>query len=324
MNSGAFSISQETTTASWPWLAEIIRTTACQMFALSGEDPSRQPPRHSNEILSEVRHRLGSVDSFSPEKDDLRAIFRLLILLEDFAHIRRGSYLPRETRILLIAPGYARIAGGLPLLFSEFKEYGVSLCATETIGRIATVSQVIERPQDWSFSNAFIWGELSLDERFDLLLARTGSISSGTSDNVFFYNPKKREYYRGRRWQKAPVRGEFAIARREGKTNAYFLVLNSGMTSKERWHDISYEDAKSWLVAIDQAAGTVHSVEKHIEHDVILLDLPMNMPTFCIEALVSIASRVSYEKPLWKFRVPLSLGPVVDHICKISALHQYE
>lgn len=325
MNNGQFTLESYNGAVSWPWMAEIIRTTCCQLYALGGIDDCQRPPRHSNEILSEVRRRLGHVDGFSPEKDILRTIFLLLLRLGDFAHVQRSAYIPRETRILLFSPNYARVAGGLPLPFSEYKDEGVVLCETETIGRIVEVANEQEDiPIEWSFSRCFIWGRMSIAERVEMQFSRVRRQTPAITENVAFYNPKKvRAYHRGERWQGSAPKLEYTIARGAGIPHDYFLVLDCG-SKTEQWFETSYEDARCWWVIIDQIAGTAHSVRRQTENSIIRFTLPMNMPDFCIEAMASASSHLHREKHLWHFSVPECFAPLVDYVCSITALHQYE
>jgi len=240
-------------------------------------------------------------------------------------HLKRGAYIPRETRILLFSPTYARIAGGLPIQFSEHKDEGIVLCEAETIGRIVMVANEGESlPPEWSLSRCYTWGAMSVSERVATLLAKARKQTVALTENVTFYNPKKpRAYWRGTRWQNSPVRGKHSIARRTGIASDYFLVSDAG-GGAERWFEISYEDARCWLVVIDQMADVAHSVKRRIEDGTIRFTLPMNMPDFCLEAMASASSHLAHEDFLWHFCIPESLSPLVDYVCSITALYQYE
>lgn len=325
MNDEQFTVEGSNCVASWPWVAEVIRSTCCQLYALGGQDDTQRPPRHSNEILSEVHRRLGDLNSFSPTRDNLRIIFRQLLRLGDFAHVKRGAYIPRETRILLFSQTYARIAGGLPIQFSEYKDEGVALCEAETIGRIVMVANEGESlPPEWSLSRCYTWGAMSVSERGAMLLAKARKQTVALTENVSFYNPRKRQaHWRGTRWQNATVKGKYSIARRTGIASDYFLVLDAG-GSTERWFEISYEDARCWLVVVDQMADVAHSLKRRIEDGKICFTLPMNMPDFCLEAMASASSYVEHEDFLWHFCIPESLSPLVDYVCSITALYQHE
>lgn len=325
MNSGQFAVANSNPVASWSWLAELIRATCCQLYALGGDNDTVRLPQHSNGILSEVQRRVGDVNAFSPTRDDLRLIFRLLCRLEDFAHVRRGTYIPRETRIMLFSPKYARIAGGLPIQFSEYSDEGVVLCEAATIGRIVEVAcEDKTAPLEWSRSRCFDWGAMSLSQRVSMLCAKAQKQTMNLKENISFYNPKKPQaYWRGSRWQNSPIRAKYCVARLSGLKKDYFLVSDSG-GSAERWFEICYGDARCWLVVIDQMANVVHTVKRQIEGGIIRLTLPMNMPDFCLEAMASASSHFQKEDFLMHFCIPESLSPLVDYICTTTALHQYE
>ena len=327
MNDGAFTIDPYHGVATWPWLAEVTRSSCCQLYALGGSGDGLRGPHHSNEIISEVRRRLGNVEHFSPHKEILRSIFGLLILLEDFAHIRRATYLPRETRILLFSPAYGRIAGGLPLESAEYDDRGVAVHDAETLGRIVTVRPVgSDLIPEMALAESYTWGSMTVPERASTLMARAGAEARPTAENMFFYNPlTPRTSFRGKRWQKAAIRSKFSVARREGSPPyAYFLIVDSDRQAGGKWYDISYEDAKRWLVVVDQIAGVTHAVRREqIDQDA-LIGLPMNLPDFCMEALASASNEVRQEGHLRYFRIPSSLSPLIDYVCKIAALNQYE
>ena len=326
MRDGVFTIEPCLSSPSWPWLAEVTRSSCCQLYALGGGEGTQRSPHHSNEIISEVRRRLGSVELFSPQKEVIRTIFGLLILLEDFAHIRRATYLPRETRVLLLSPNYGRVAGGLPLEFADYDNHGVAVHEAETLGRIVRIAPHDEPTSGRAVGESYTWGSMSVSERISSLLATAGKETRPSADESFFYNPTMpRSLFRGRRWQRTSVGADYSIARREGKPPyAYFLIIGSDTRGGGTWLDISYDDAKRWLTVADEMAGTTHAVKTERIGDDVVIGLPMNLPDFCTEALMSAANCVRQEGPLRYFRIHGSLSPLIDYVCRIAALSPYE
>ena len=204
------------------WLAEVTRTTATRMFAqasLWGNESAVEFPVavHGGALTAQVHRLFGPLFDKDAPHFSVPRLIDLLVRLDDLGHIGNGYYVPRESRVVRLAEGWGRIAGGLPLELSEHPEGGIESPACESLGRIARLAcDFAPYDQGTEYSEVFRWGDKSVDKLFCDLCERLPErvASAPPEENTVYYNSQHhRDRNRASRWQSRLSSGLFVVAR---------------------------------------------------------------------------------------------------------------
>lgn len=179
------------------------------------------------------------------ESRSVRRIFRVLVELGDFCYVGSGQYVPRETRIIQVIPGWGRIAGALNISGCGMEDIWMSHGIATSIGRLVRMSPGLEcltRVGRSSLLNAK--GEIRclLDTVPEIL----GSMVSRTPiplTDVQFYTCERSKNRIFAMWHHKPEHQGIVLCR--SGTNSYFIALpDSSAEFAERYLEIDRDQRK--------------------------------------------------------------------------------
>jgi hypothetical protein len=306
--------------ASQPWVTEGVRMACCRLFAQSAmqETDGNAQVRlgaHRTAINTQVLKTVGAL--LEPQQAEISPSFviDLLLQIEDLAHIGDGIIIPRESRVAVIAPGWARIAGGLPLEHSEHPESGVQAVHANTIGRIAELSKDFRTlDPETEHSEVFRWLSRSSNEIFSELFASLPNVVSSPppQDRTYYYHARALSARTRRdRWQAKEPDESFTIARTGTQPVHYFLRTTSEQPGA-RWLDIDHETARKWILLAEKLTGATNRIRATPTSNGITLLLPDMFPNAWTSALLACSSRVSPQENGWTLEISPQVRTLAD------------
>jgi hypothetical protein len=317
------SVSLASSVQNWsqPWLTEVVRMASCRLFAQSAtqgtdDNPEQGMGVHRTAINAQVLKTVGAL--LDPQNKDFSPSFviELLLRMEDLAATGDGIIIPRESRIVVITPGWARIAGGLPLEQSEHPDTGLKAVHANTLGRTAQLAKDFRTDNsEIEHSEVLLWVSGSTDEIFSDLTDSLpkAAVSAPPQDRTHFYHARAgTAQTRRERWQPNEPNEPFLIARTGTQPVHYFLRTTSKLG--DRWLDISHEAARKWILLAEKLSGTTNRIRATPTSNGITFFLPDMFPNAWTVALFACASRVSEQEKGWQLEIGTEISTLANEL----------
>jgi hypothetical protein len=306
------------------WLTEAVRATATHLYSElleEGRGKRSSYPRgiHWAAISGYVSRAFGAlVDDTLPQFSP-SLIMDLLDRLEDLAHIEQGYCIPRESRVVRLNASWGRIAGGLPLEFSEHPDKSVRSVLHETIGRIALLADYNEGDIGEEHSEVFTWSAMNHEKIFSLLSETLPERMSTQPDEgtVTFYNCQS-TYARVRsdRWQNKAVRDEFVVARTTGPATHYFVCFADGTRSGFRWFEVDKDEGRKWVLLAEMRSSVQNVIRRQFIEKQTLFRLPDMLPTAWTRDVIACSSTCVRVDRGWELGVLEESLPLLELLLK--------
>lgn len=294
------------------WLAEMTRMVATQLFAqASAEDGENNNSAtvavHKGAITSQVSRIFGALFDESVPHFSASWVVELLLQLQDLAHLGDGYYVPRESRVVRLAHGWGRIAGGLPLELSEHPDGGIEAVQSGTIGRLVKLAENFS-PHDYGteYSEVFEWMARSGDQVFSDLCERLPerSASRPPEEATEYYNAQiQRARTRGDRWQNRLPNGAFVVTRTGCLPTHYYVYFPKGAHSGMAWFEVTHEEARKWVLLAERVAGATNRVHVNASAKSAGFLLPDMLPGPWTAAVFACASTVIPGDKGWTLEI---------------------
>lgn len=308
------------------WLVEAARTTATRMFAqgLEGDESGNKGTVavHRGGLTTQVCKVFGALFDKNAAEFSVSWIIDLLVYLEDLADVGSGYYLPRESRVVRLAKGWGRVAGGLPLDLSEHPEDGVELLEDESVGRVVRTAEDFDlQDQGTEHSEVFRWAGKSVDRLFAELRDRLPrqTASAPPRDITVYYHA---EYLRARsrfeRWQIKYPRGPFVVGRTGSHPAHYSVQVQRAGEGGTAWFEVSREEARKWVLLAEKVANTTNKVSTRKELGSVSFFLPDMLPKAWMSSLFACAVAVVPAEKGWKLNVPSGAMGLLEDLLKTA------
>ena len=294
------------------WLAEAVRTTATRLFAQAGLEGDETAKKgtvavHRGGLTTQVHKVFGALIDQNAAEFSVSWIIDLLVYLEDLADVGSGYYLPRESRVVRLAQGWGRVAGGLPLDLSEHPEDGVELVEGESVGRIVKTAEDFDlQDQGTEHAEVFRWAGKTVDGLFAELCERLPgrAASARPLDATVYYNAGHlRARSRGERWQSKFPAGPFVVARTGSQPAHYSVQVQRVGEGGTAWFEVSREEARKWVLLAERFAKTTNRVFMRKEGSGVSFLLPDMLPRAWMAGLFACAATVIPAEKGWTLNV---------------------
>jgi hypothetical protein len=291
------------------WLAEITRMVIARMFAQTMTQNFEKKDEetnaiHKSAITNQVSKVFGALfDEYAPPFS-ISWIVDLLVQLQDLADIGYGYHIPRESRIVRLAHGWGRIAGGLPLELSEHPEGGIQAVLGGTIGRLVKLSEnFAQHDQNTEHSKVFHWMSRSAEMHYSDLREQLAEKNSTRppEDKTEYYNAQyQRARTRRDRWQNKLPDHAFVVARTQGLPLHYYVYIPIESKTGKGWFEVTHEEARNWIILAEKRASTINQIRVTSNDNGSTFLLPDMLPAAWTMAILSCASTVVLaEKNGW-------------------------
>jgi hypothetical protein len=294
------------------WLAEAVRTVASRLYGQVGMEASEENSSapfavHRTAITGQVSKTFGALLDEGAPHLSVSWVLELLLQIEDLAHIGQGYYIPRESRVVRLAHGWGRIAGGLPLDSSEHPDKGIKSVQRGTIGRLVRLAENFS-PHDHGteYSEVFEWMTRNADQIFSDLCERLPerSASRPPADATVYYNAQyQRARTRRDRWQNKFPEGAFVVARIGSLPTHYYVHISKGEHSGMSWFEVTKEEARKWVLLAETVAGTTNPFRVDGNGKSVGLFLPDMLPAAWTAALFACSSTVIPGDKGWTLEI---------------------
>jgi hypothetical protein len=308
------------------WLAEATRMVTARMFAQTltqnfEKKDAETNAVHKAAITSQVSKVFGALFDESAPSFSISWIVDLLVQLQDLADIGFGYHIPRESRIVRLANGWGRIAGGLPLELSEHPEGGIKSVLGGTIGRLVKFSDNFDlHDQNPEHSKVFQWMSQSIDTHYSRLCEQLPDKNSTRppEDGAEYYNAQyQRARTRGERWQNKLPDQSFVVARTRGLPIHYYVFVPTNAETSKGWFEVTHEEARNWILLAEKRAGTTNQIRVTDSEIGSTLHLPDMLPAAWTVAIFSCASTVvPVEKNGWIVEVQKEARDLVEMLLR--------
>ena len=294
---------------SQPWFVEAIRAATATLYATADNASSvgRRSGVHRNAISGQLSRKLKGAVSETDLHLTTSLGIDILLDLNDFAHIGGGYCIPRESRLVRLAPLWGRIAGGLPLPASEHPDTAVDIIYENTIGRIVKLLDDSQPPDRLDeYSEVYNWIRKTPEQRYlDLACRLSNKAQSEPSNrNVQFYDTgARRARTRKDRWQESLQRNYYVVARTTGVPSYYYVCIPKGRASWQ-WFEISNETARKWILLAEDAAGVTNSIRCEDAKSLFNIKIPNMLPKAWASALITCSVKALYSEGRWELSVP--------------------
>jgi hypothetical protein len=295
------------------WLAEATRMVTTRMFAQTltqnfEKKDAETNAVHKAAITSQVSKVFGALFDESAPPFSISWVVDLLVQLQDLADIGFGYHIPRESRIVRLAHGWGRIAGGLPVELSEYPEGGIKNVLNGTLGRLVKLSEnFIQFDQNTEHSKVFLRLSQSNDALFSDLCEQMPERSSSRPPEVEteYYNAQfQRARTRGDRWQNKFPDQPFVVARTLGLPTHYYVFMPTGAETGNECFEVTHEEARDWIMLVEKLAGSINQIRVTKNDNGSTFFLPDMLPAAWTTAILSCASTVVLaEKNGWVVEV---------------------
>jgi hypothetical protein len=284
------------------WAAERTRMVATRLYAqvkAEGGKKDDGPPVavHKAAITAQVSKIFGALyDEMAPQFFG-SWIVDLLIQLGDLGDIGYGYYIPRESRIVRLASGWGRIAGGLPIELSEHADKGIGPVLDGTVGRLVKLRGDFEKfDQDTEHSEVYEWLTSTEEQKHAQLWSRLPerTVSRPPEEATTFYNAGfRRGRTRGDRWHNKIPAEAFVVARTGTQPTLYYLMTAKPGHRGKAWFELEKEEARLWILLAEKMSGTLNliSVKQGDQGGTFLL--PDMLPGAWTTGLLACASSVT-------------------------------
>jgi hypothetical protein len=299
------------------WLTEVVRTVATTLYAKAADENTENRPSavHRKVIAAQVARAFGAILDHDASNLSISGAIDILIPLGDLASVGQGYYIPRESRIVRLTRSWGRIAGGLPLSFSEHPVAAVKSPQVATIGRIVELDDdfdVVDRGTE--YSEVFTWISKSSEQILSLLNQDLPDNSSRPQDGaVKFYNAGfSRARTRRDRWQVKAARNQFVVAKTNGVPTHYFVCFLKKNLSGWHWFELTTKDkARKWVLLAERWAGSTNVIRaKYIEREV-HFSVPDMLPDAWTTALLACGASAFHTDEGWRLVISSDILPLI-------------
>jgi hypothetical protein len=269
------------------WLAEMVRTVTSRLYAqerakVHENEDSMPVAVHKAAITAQLSKIFGALYDESVPQFSGSWMVDLLVRLGDLGDIGNGYHLPRESRIVRLASGWGRIAGGLPIEASEHATEGIISMSTSSIGRLVRLeSGFSQHDHDSEHSEVYVWLTETVEQTCARMWGRlpAHAVSRPTEDAIRYYNVGSRHgCTRGERWNNMKPEDLFVVARTGIQPMHYYLIVASSRYEKEKWFEIEREEARRWIMLAEKRAGITNSIQMSSNGHVNKFRLPDMLP----------------------------------------------
>lgn len=295
------------------WLAEATRMVTARIYAQTRTQnfemkESETNAVHKSAIISQVSKVFGALFDENAPPFSVSWIVDLLVQLQDLADIGYGYHIPRESRVVHLAHGWGRIAGGLPLELSEHADEGIKTILGTTIGRLVKLSENFEEhDKNTEHSKTSHWMSRSADALFSDLCEQLPGKSSlrPPKDETEYYNTQfQMARNRGDRWRNKFPDQPFVVARTLGIPTHYYVFLHTDAKTGNECFEVTHEEARDWVMLAEKRAGSINQIRVTKSDNGSTFVLPNMLPSAWTTAILSCASTVVViEKNGWAVEV---------------------
>jgi hypothetical protein len=277
---------------------------------------------HKSAIVAQIVKTFGVL--FDENSPNLRvsSIVDSLLILGDVAHIGKGYYIPRESRIVRLTHGWGHIAGGLPLEVSEHPNKGLYPVQEATIGRAVKLREdYAEHEGGAEYSAMHAWQMQSNDELYTHLYENLPEHNEPRSqdETILYYNPwLPRVHTRGGRWQNKQPKGVFIVAKTGNRPAHYYVYVQRRAQGGMVWCDVSNEDARSWILLAEKMAGAVNYIRVKGSDSHFEFLLPDMLPKAWASALCAFSSSWVSEEYGWVVQIQNEVKCVVEEFLRVA------
>jgi hypothetical protein len=252
---------------------------------------------HKAAITAQVAKIFGALYDKTVPQFSESWIVDLLVQLGDLGHTSHGYYIPRESRIVRLTTGWGRIAGGLPIEFSEHADKGIGPVLDSTMGRLVKLFGDFEEfDQNTEHSEIFDWLTSTDKNKHAKLSSRlpARTVSSPPKEATVFYNAGfRRGRTRGDRWHNKIPAEAFVVAR--SGYDYYLMTAKTGQCWKECF-ELEKEEARLWILLAEKMAGTLNELRMKQGNEGRTFFLPDMLPGAWTSGILACASSVTEEK----------------------------
>jgi hypothetical protein len=279
-----------------PWLTETIRTVTTALYAETSEGNSIKThlPIHQKAIAGQIGRAFGPILTSDQTNLNVFKAINILIDLGDFGDVGHGYCIPRESRVARLVVDWGRIAGGLPLPYSEHSEDGVESSYPETVGRIVKLAPDFDVYDHGSeHSDVYAWISKSPEQILELLNQdlRDQCSSESPQDTVVFYNVGVRNARTRRdRWQTKAPPERFVVARTTRPPIHYFICFSKRQRSGWHWFAVTNDEGRKWLLLTEREAGVINTIRGNHVQSGVYLRVPDMLPGAWMRALLASAT----------------------------------
>jgi hypothetical protein len=268
------------------WLAEVLRWEASTQFALAVEADSNKCGFSKTLVLNSLTRRLSLWNS-DLLSSQLKLCFDALATLKDFGKLDdRKGYIPRESRVVLLAKGWVRMAGGLPERHNECPDdTGIHLLQG-TIGRLAKYSGGKEIPDSWEVKRTFLWETDFCKSTVTGIESSLDRVESLADKELHFYHSSKSPWAaRWNCWSSSLPREQIVVARSSvASPRSYFLVDRTRPTAGVA---MNRDAAMLYLLHLDRVNQRQFPCRLEMSGKELVLNVPNLLPSDWHDALLA-------------------------------------
>lgn len=293
---------------------------AARLFAqakMEGEERNATLPFavHKAAITGQVSKSYGALFDENAPHFSGSWLVDLLVLLGDLGNIGHGYYFPRESRIVRLAPGWGRIAGGLPIELSEHPDDGIKAMMEETIGRLVKLEEDFSKyDHGTEYSEVYRWQTNTLERIHADLVARLPEkpVSSPPAGIAMFYNAGfQRGRTRNERWNQKMSTDAFIVARTGTSPTHYYVVGAKARHREKEWFEVEKEEARQWILLVEKNAGITNLIRASTSDQVQKFLLPNMLPKAWTTAILACASTVTSTDKGWELEIRPEAGELL-------------
>jgi hypothetical protein len=262
---------------------------------------------HKGAITAQVSRLFGALFDQNAPRFSVSWIVDLLVYLDDLGDIGHGYHLPRESRIVRLAQGWGRIAGGLPLDSSEHSEGGISRVQSGMVGRLVQLADNFA-PHDsgTEYSRVFDWLTRRYEEIFWDMCEELPEESANRppEDTTEYYNARfQNARTRGDRWQKRFPNDLFVVARARSLPTHYYVYVQKRTRSGREWIAVTHEQAREWVLLAEKLAGVTNRICVDASSNYTSFLLPDMLPKAWTAAIFACCSTVVPGEKCWAVEI---------------------
>ena len=281
------------------WLAEVARTVTSRIYGQMEDGINEKADRtpvavHKAAITAQLSKIFGALYDESTPQFSGSWIVDMLVQLGDLGDIGNGYHIPRESRIVRLASGWGRIAGGLPIETSEHAPEELGLVIMSTIGRLVALRQdFAHRDRNTEHSEVFVWSTETVDQILARLLNRLPerSVSRPPEKATQYYSAGYRQgRTRGERWHNKMPTAPFVVARTGMQPTHYYVIEAQSGQREGKWFELEREDARRWVLLVEKSAGITNLIR--MNNDGGTFFLPDMLPRAWTIGIMACASTV--------------------------------
>lgn len=293
------------------WLCEATRSVVSRLYGESGQqlqagEATSNGGIHRTAIVSQVTKSFGALLNSDASSLSASRILDLLLELEDVAHLGNGFYIPRESRVVRLGDDWGRIAGGLPLEFSEHSEAGIETVSAVSLGRVVRIKDTSGFVDEMSeYSEVFEWSQMSDKHRFSTLLERLPKemLASPPASSVVYYNSGiRRARSRRDRWLEKNPGGSFTVARGVTLPASYYVCLEGRGGPRINWFEVDSNEARKWILLSERIHNVTNTIRRGIGEG-LSFTLPNMYPNSWTQAFLAVASLAVESDNGWQLEV---------------------